>query len=168
MTVAQITFLGAPPKCFLPRNHAPSQRHGSRCPCIVAQYSGRGLHPPLRGVDQRPSHRNGGIALAKQQTRSTQRRVLIDEHWIREWVGYGLDEFTRYLTHHAAFAAYLEAQMTNTARFTLDDQGNIRIHTDAPGERATSAVVTRDEFTRMAGELGLTVTPSDPEASSDA
>lgn len=48
--------------------------------------------------------------MAKSHTRSVQRRVLVDEHWIREWVAFGLDEFTRYLARHAAFADYLDQQ----------------------------------------------------------
>lgn len=39
--------------------------------------------------------------------------------------------------------------------FTREDDGRIRIHTDAPGERATSTVVTEDELRAALADAGL-------------
>ena len=36
--------------------------------------------------------------------------VPVDEAWIRDWAAEGLAAIQRYLSKHAAFAAYLEAR----------------------------------------------------------
>jgi len=47
----------------------------------------------------------------------------------------------------------------------LPDTDQVRVHTDAPGERATSTIVTRDELIAAVEALGYVVTPaSEPAA----
>lgn len=43
-----------------------------------------------------------------KQTHKCQRGVLIDAHWISEWVSFGLIELGVYLEKHAKFSEYLE------------------------------------------------------------
>ena len=46
----------------------------------------------------------------------------------------------------------------------LPDTDQVRVHTDAPGERATSTIATRDELIAAVEALGYTVTPVEPAA----
>ena len=46
----------------------------------------------------------------------------------------------------------------------LPDTDQVRVHTDAPGERATSTIVTREALIAAVEALGYTVTPNDTPA----
>lgn len=45
--------------------------------------------------------------MAKQKARKCQRGVQVDQHWLCEWVSFGLIELGTYLEKQALFSAYL-------------------------------------------------------------
>jgi hypothetical protein len=47
--------------------------------------------------------------------------------------------------------------MANKPRIEAQPDGNFKISTDSEGERATSSVVTREEFEEMVTSLGYTI-----------
>lgn len=48
--------------------------------------------------------------MATSRADPIQRRVVVDEAWLREWVNYGLLELTVYLEKQAAFTQYLKSK----------------------------------------------------------
>jgi hypothetical protein len=57
-------------------------------------------------------------------------RVELDEHWLREWAGYGFAEMESYLQRHAQFAAYLADHWRAT--MTTPETSYIEVHGRTP------------------------------------